>query len=78
MYRWIDRASGEIVVEHGLRSILQPPLLPGSSSEYPVCVIPPERDGDCILRVTVIQEGWRWLDTLDPKVCAEVPVCVIR
>jgi len=76
MYRWIDRTTGETVVEHGLRSILQPPLLPGSSNEYPMCVIPPERQGDCILRVTVIQEGWRWLDTLDPKVCAEATVCV--
>lgn len=78
MYRWIDRTSGEMVVEHGLRSILQPPLLPGSSSEYPVPVIPPGHEGDCILRVTLLQEGWRWLDTLDPKVCAEAPVCVMR
>jgi len=38
--------------------------------------IAPNEPGDYILRVTIIQEGWRWLDFLTPPVCADTPVTI--
>ena len=73
-YRWLCRRTGEIVVEHGFRSILQPPAWPGMETIYPMRAIAPNREGDYILRATIIQEGWRWLDHLSPAVCADAPV----
>ena len=75
-YRWLSRRTGEIVVEHGFRTILQPPAWPGMESVYPMRAIAPNREGDYILRVTIIQEGWRWLDHLSPAVSADAPVRV--
>jgi len=76
MYRWLSARTRDMVVEQGLRSIIQPPAWPGVESVYSMRVIAPDRPGDYILRVTIIQEGWRWLDALDPAVCAESNVTV--
>ena len=76
MYRWLNASTGEIVVEHGLRSIIQPPAWPGGESVYSMRVIAPNEPGDYILRATIIQEGWRWLDFLTPAVCADAPVTI--
>ncbi|MEO7143114.1 MAG: glycosyltransferase [Bryobacteraceae bacterium] len=78
MYRWLRRGTGEMAVEHGFRSILHPPAWPGTESVYRMRIIAPRAAGDYILRATIIQEGWRWLDQLDPKVCAEAPVHVLE
>ena len=77
MYRWIDGRTGEMAVEQGLRTIIQPPAWPGMESTYSLRVIAPSQPGDYILRATIIQEGWRWLDTLAPAVYAEAPVKVL-
>lgn len=76
MYRWLNASTGDIVVEHGFRTILQPPAWPGGESVYSMRAIAPNEPGDYILRVTIIQEGWRWLDTLEPAVCVDTPVTI--
>jgi hypothetical protein len=76
MYRWLDRWTGAMIVEHGHRSILQPPAPPHTESDYPLRVIAPDTPGDYVLRATVVQEGWRWLDALAPPVQAEASVRV--
>jgi glycosyltransferase involved in cell wall biosynthesis len=76
MYRWLNASTGEMVVEHGIRSIIQPPAWPGGESVYSMRAIAPNEPGDYILRVTIIQEGWRWLDFLTPAVCADAPVTI--
>lgn len=76
-YRWIDARTGDVIVEHGFRTILQPPAWAGTRSAYPMRAIAPNQAGDCILRVTVIQEGWRWLDALEPHVYADTRVSVV-
>ena len=77
MYRWIARGAGEVVVEHGFRSIIQPPAQPGSETEYTMRIIAPKIEGQYVLRVTMIQEGWRWLDHLEPKVTADAVIRVV-
>jgi hypothetical protein len=46
-------------------------------SIYSMRVISPHEPGDYLLRATIIQEGWRWLDVLAPVVCAESPVAIV-
>jgi glycosyltransferase involved in cell wall biosynthesis len=77
MYRWLNGRTRKMVVEHGFRTIIQPPAWPGVESIYSMRVIAPEEPGDYILRVTIIQEGWRWLDVLAPEVCAESHVAIV-
>jgi hypothetical protein len=76
MYRWLDARTHITVVEHGLRSILQPPVRPGQELTYTMQAFTPSASGDYVLRVTIIQEGWRWLDSLDPPVSADVPITI--
>ena len=76
MYRWLDASTGAMVVENGFRSILQPPAEPGGESVYSMRAIAPNRPGDYVLRVTIIQEGWRWLDALRPEVRVDAPVTI--
>ena len=76
-YRWLSAWSGAVVVEHGFHSILQPPAWPNAESAYALRVIAPNRPGEYVLRATVIQEGWRWLDALPPPVRADAAVRVI-
>jgi hypothetical protein len=76
MYRWLNASNGSIAVEHGFRSIMQPPAWPGGESVYSMRAIAPNEPGDYVLRVTIIQEGWRWLDALQPAVCVDTPVTI--
>jgi hypothetical protein len=77
MYRWLDGRTREVVVEHGFRTIIQPPAWPGAESIYSMRAIAPNQPGDYILRATIIQEGWRWLDFLAPAVSVESPVTIV-
>jgi Glycosyltransferase Family 4 len=76
MYRWIDPATGDAVVEHGFRSILQPPSLPGTESQYILRVFAPSKPGRYTLRGTILQENWRWLDMVSPEILCETCVTV--
>jgi hypothetical protein len=75
-YRWLSAWNGAVVVEHGHRSILQPPAWPNVESAYSMRIIAPSEPGEYVLRATIIQEGWRWLDSLAPPVRADTPVWV--
>ncbi len=76
LYRWFSPETGEAVVPMGTRSLVQPPLLPGQTRSYPVRVVPPKQPGDYNLRITLMQEGWRYLDELSPRLFAEVRISV--
>ena len=76
VYRWIHRETGEALAAPHLRSIIDPPAAPHSTTEYRMRVAAPAQTGVHILRVTMIQEGWRWLDAVEPVVCAEALVPV--
>jgi hypothetical protein len=78
MYRWLNASTGSTVVEHGFRSIIQPPAWPGGKPVYSMRAIAPNDPGDYILRVTILQEGWRWLDFLEPAVCVDSLVTIAR
>lgn len=76
MYRWLDPESGATIVEHGFRTVVSPLCWPGSTTHQAVRVFAPARPGHFTLRVTMIQEGWRWLDALQPAVADNAAVSV--
>jgi hypothetical protein len=61
-YRWIETATGQVVVGEGLRTPLRPALAPGERATYALQVAPPDAPGTYTLRVTLVQELIRWLD----------------
>jgi hypothetical protein len=61
-YRWLDEPGERVVVEDGLRTKLLRPLGDGSSSAQEMRVVAPADAGGYRLRLTLVQEGWRWWD----------------
>lgn len=49
---------------------------PGRDTTHPLRGLAPSQPGEYILRATIVQEGWRWLDAMAPAVYADVPVLV--
>jgi hypothetical protein len=76
-YRWLCTWSGAVVVARGVETILQPPTWPQTESTYPMRLVAPSVPGEYVLQATIIQEGWRWLDALPPRVRADASVWVV-
>jgi FkbM family methyltransferase len=74
-YRWLDQ-TGERVVPEGRRTVLPEPLAPGRSVRVAVAVDTPVAPGHYTLMLTLVQEGFAWLDDADPRCTARVPAVV--
>ena len=71
--RWLNgRGTG---VSEGLRTRLSEALDPGARALCTARVAAPEIPGQYLLRMTLVQEGWRWLDEFG-GVIADTPVTV--
>jgi hypothetical protein len=62
--RWTDAHDEARFDGDGPRTRLEPPLLPDSDGTYAVAVRAPSEPGLYRLRVTLVQEDLRWLDSL--------------
>ncbi len=74
-YRWYD-IEGNVVVNEGHRTVLPAPLAPGASVRVGVTVQMPAVPGSYELSITLVQEHFAWLDEIDPRCAARVPVNV--
>jgi hypothetical protein len=63
-WRWHDVASGELLLD--VRRPLPAPLRPGSSRAVRFTAATPDRPSTFRLSVTLVQEGVRWFDDIDP------------
>lgn len=61
-YHWLDRASRTSVVFDGERSAVLPEIEPHANGAIRMFVIAPPTPGEYLLRITVVQEGVRWMD----------------
>jgi MoaA/NifB/PqqE/SkfB family radical SAM enzyme len=61
-YHWLDVASGDIIVQDGLRTRLLPKLSARTAEVYDMVVVPPARPGRYLLRTTLVQEDIAWFD----------------
>ena len=75
-HRWYEEDSDRPLPVETPRGILQPPLRPDTEAGYSIRVVAPRKAGQFRLRITIIQEGWRWLDELEPRVFADHRVTV--
>ena len=76
-YHWLDAETGEVVVFDGQRSGLFPPVPANSSRTYAMLIIAPDQPGEYILQTTIVQDGVRWLDEINPKILQEFELTVI-
>ncbi len=64
-WRWHDIASGELLLD--VRRTLPAPLRPGGSRALRFTAATPPLPGTFRLSVTLVQEGVRWFDDVDPE-----------
>jgi hypothetical protein len=63
-YHWLDRKR-QIVVFDGLRTPLPSDLNPGESLTLRAAIHAPEKPGEYVLHVTLVQEGVAWFSEKD-------------
>ena len=61
-YRWRPAESPQFLPIEASRTLLHHPIGPHETSPQFVRVIAPTAPGRYVLRITLVQEGWRWLD----------------
>jgi hypothetical protein len=75
-YRWLRAGTNEVVVPEGVRTAFATLAEAGAASSHVVRVVAPATPGHYVLRLTLVQEWQRWLDTLRPPVSADTGVDV--
>ncbi|HEX3529644.1 MAG TPA: SPASM domain-containing protein [Thermoanaerobaculia bacterium] len=73
VYRWIDAASGRLVVAESPVTPLSAPVPGGGEGSFDLLVTPPEEPGRYILRATIVQHLHYWFDHPPVNVFSEVP-----
>lgn len=58
-YQWLD-TEGNIIIRDGIRTYLEKEMAPGSSAQLNAMIQAPDKPGEYILRLTMIQEGVAW------------------
>jgi glycosyltransferase involved in cell wall biosynthesis len=76
-HRWYEANSDTPLAVETRRGIVQPPLNPGKARQFTVRLVAPRKAGRFRLRMTLLQEGWRWLDELEPRVFADRWITVL-
>jgi len=76
-YHWMDESGDQTIVHDGARTSLVPSLAPGRATPYWMLVQAPPLRGRYVLRITVVQEGVRWMDSSPQGCCATATVQVI-
>jgi hypothetical protein len=77
-YRWYNKEGGKLVQREGVRNMIAPPVPWVLGRDYNTRIVAPNQQGSYRLRVTLVQERWRWLDDKPPEVYDEMSVRVDR
>jgi hypothetical protein len=75
---WIEKATRRMVVFDGSRSRISPPLDPNTTGRYPMKIVSPGQPGEYILQTTMVQEGVRWFEDIQPGIVQEFGVSVFQ
>jgi hypothetical protein len=72
-YRWLrsETDDTDVIGVEAIRTPIRPSLPPGEKATYSLSVLAPDEPGRYRLRVTLVQESVRWLDTVTRPVGAE-------
>jgi hypothetical protein len=77
-YHWLRNTSREVVVFDGIRSGLFPGLAANATGQLAMTVLAPSEAGDYLLQTTVVQDGVRWHEEVQPEILQEFPISVRR
>jgi hypothetical protein len=72
-YKWFD--NGNVLPIEGERTLLPQALKPGDSTDVEVKVVAPDKAGNFVLKITLVEEGLAWFLTGDAKPL-ELPVTI--
>jgi hypothetical protein len=76
LWRPVDAV--EFGPEASARTLIRRAVSPGRADEFAVRVVAPAIPGRYVARLTLVQDGLRWLDQTATPVCADVEVIVRR
>jgi hypothetical protein len=76
-YHWINKVTGQIVVFDGNRSGLFPGIPANASMQYRMLIIAPTEPGKYILQTTMVQDGVRWFEEVEPRILQEFALTVV-
>jgi len=76
-YRWFRDEANPVVGPEARRTALNPALCPQEKASYAMTIAAPDEPGQYRLRVTLVQEHVRWLDTLLSSPSAETALVVV-
>jgi hypothetical protein len=74
--RWRLESAPDFSPHEVSRTPLHQPLPPGGTGAFAIEAFAPAHPGRYVLRVTLVQESLRWLDSAPTPVCAEAIVTV--
>jgi len=77
-YRWRRMESPQFLPMESLRTLLHRPAGTGENGQHFVRVVAPSTPGRYVLRITLVQEGWRWLDDGPSPLFVEVDMMVTK
>jgi len=75
-YHWLDRTAREMIVFDGERTAILPELAPKKTGTWRMFVIAPDKPGEYLLQLTMVQEGVRWLEAENPNLPLEFAITV--
>lgn len=75
-YHWLRKTSREVVVFEGIRSGLFPGLGANATGQLAMTILAPTEPGDYLLQTTIVQDGVRWHEEVEPEILQEFPVSV--
>lgn len=76
-YHWIQAVTRSMVVFDGERSGVFPCAPANTTTHWKMAVIAPGEPGEYILQTTMVQDGVRWFEQVQPEALQEFAVCVI-
>lgn len=73
-YHWINADTRKVEVFDGTRTSLASPLAPQETIELPIRVSAPDKPGNYILQLTMVQEAVSWLEKYAKDLPVEIPI----
>ncbi|MEY2558282.1 MAG: lipopolysaccharide transport system ATP-binding protein [Verrucomicrobiota bacterium] len=75
-YHWLGYPARDTITFDGERTAILPELAPKNTGQWKMFVIAPQKPGDYLLQVTMVQEQVRWFEEVDPDFIREFRITV--
>jgi hypothetical protein len=76
-YHWIDPATRQMIAYDGQRSGVFPCAPANAITPWKMVVLAPNKPGEYILQMTVVQDGIQWLENVNPAILQEHAISVM-